>query len=137
MPRGKYPRTLETRKRMSDAKKRSPSPNLFKKGHTLNTGEKHWSWRGGISIKPYPKEFSLELRLRIRTRDKFTCLLCGKTEREELEELNRVLCVNHIDFDKTNCRESNLNTLCLRCNVKINRDREYWTDYFMRCDNPQ
>ena len=49
---------------------------------------------------------------------------------EELEELNRILCVNHIDFNKQNCKEDNLNTLCLRCNVKINRNREYWTNYF-------
>ena len=25
----------------------------------------------------------------------------------------------------------NLNTLCLRCNVKINRERDYWTNYFI------
>ncbi|MEK6879396.1 MAG: hypothetical protein AABY22_07310 [Nanoarchaeota archaeon] len=70
------------------------------------------------------------MKLKVRTRDNFICVLCGRTEREELEELNRVLCVNHIDFDKNNCKEENLNTLCLRCNVKINRKREYWTDYF-------
>ena len=94
-------------------------------------GEKSSSWRGGIAYQPYPREFDKELRLKIRKRDNFTCCLCGKTEREELEELNRVLAVNHIDFDKNNCKESNLNTLCVRCNVKINRDREYWTNYFV------
>src|SRR3990167_985190 len=63
-------------------------------------------------------------------RDNFICCLCGRTEREELEELNRVLSVNHIDFNKNNCKENNLNTLCLRCNVKICRQREFWTNYF-------
>ncbi len=92
--------------------------------------EKHWNWKGGITNNPYPSEFNKELKLKIRTRDNFTCCLCGKTEREELEELNQVLCVNHIDFDKNNCREGNLNTLCLRCNVKIGRDRDYWFNYF-------
>ena len=94
------------------------------------TGKNNSGWKGGISNNPYPKEFNTELKLKIRQRDNFTCCLCGKTEREELEELNRVLCVNHIDFDKNNCKESNLNTLCLRCNVKINREREYWIEYF-------
>jgi len=94
------------------------------------TGKNNWGWKGGISENPYPSEFNERLKLKIRTRDNFTCCLCGKTEREELEELNRVLCVNHIDFNKNNCKESNLNTLCLRCNVKINRNREYWTNYF-------
>ena len=67
---------------------------------------------------------------RVRKRHNVTCCVCGRTEREELEELNRALCVNHIDFNKQNCAESNLNTLCIRCNVKINRNREYWMDFF-------
>lgn len=92
--------------------------------------ERHPNWKGGISENPYPKEFNKELKQKIRERDNFTCCLCGRTEREELEEFNRVLAVNHIDFDKNNCKEANLNTLCLRCNVKINRDRDYWIDYF-------
>jgi hypothetical protein len=92
--------------------------------------ENHWNWKGGITNYPYPKEFNKELRLKIRQRDNFTCCLCGMTEREQLEELNMVLCVNHIDFNKNNCKENNLNTLCVRCNVKINRQREYWTNYF-------
>ncbi len=37
---------------------------------------------------------------------------------------------NYIDFNKNNCDPKNLNTLCLRCNVKINRERDYWTGYF-------
>ena len=87
----------------------------------------------GIPYKnsEYPEKFNKQLKFKIRTRDNFTCCLCGKTEREELEELNRVLCVNHIDFNKNNCKTSNLNTLCLRCNIKINRKREYWEEYFI------
>ena len=96
----------------------------------FNRKENHYNWQGGISKNPYPEEFNAELKLKIRTRDNFTCCLCGRTEREELEELNRVLSVNHKNFDKNDCREENLNTLCLRCNVKINRERDYWTDYF-------
>ena len=93
-------------------------------------GEKHPCWKGGISVNPYPNEFSPSLKRKIRERDNFTCCLCGRTEREELEELNRVLCVNHIDFNKNNCDENNLNTLCVRCNVQINRNRELWTEHF-------
>lgn len=92
--------------------------------------EKCWNWRGGISKDPYPKEFTRGLKLKIRTRDNFICCLCGRTEREELEELSQVLSVNHIDFDKNNCGEYNLNTLCLRCNIRVNREREYWKNYF-------
>lgn len=105
------------------------TPNKGKKRLEISK-DKHWNWKGGISNNPYPLEFNSSLKLQIRTRDNFVCVLCKRTEREELEELNRVLCVNHIDFDKNNCKEDNLNTLCLRCNVKINRDRDYWTNYF-------
>ena len=123
----KRPISEETRKKISQTTKgRRPKNNLtwIKEGHP--------NWKGGISGEPYPSRFNEQLKLKIRTRDNFICCLCGKTEREELEELNRVLCVNHIDFNKKNCGEENLNTLCLRCNVKINRNRDYWTDYFLQ-----
>lgn len=44
----------------------------------------------------------------------------------------RRLCVNHIDFDKKNCDERNLNTLCVGCNTRINWDRDRWTAYFQK-----
>jgi hypothetical protein len=101
-----------------------------RKNMSRGKGKKNPNWKGGIKTNPYPAEFDKFLKLKIRTRDNFTCCLCGRTEREELEELGYVLCVNHIDFNKKNCSERNLNTLCRRCNVKINREREYWTNYF-------
>ena len=112
---------------------------LGHKGHPFyKGGEKGWFKKGrenlnyvdGTYKNPYPKEFTASLKLKVRVRDNYTCCLCGRTEREELEEFNRVLCVNHIDFIKENCRLENLNTLCLRCNVRINRDRDYWSNYF-------
>lgn len=122
----------KTKKKMGLAHKGfKHSEEAKRKISETHKGDKNGSWQGGISApNPYPKEFNSELKLKIRTRDNFTCCRCYKTEREELEELNRVLSVNHIDFDKNNCKESNLNTLCVRCNVDINRDREYWTNYF-------
>ena len=126
----KYDRNHPKRsKTLTEETKRKFLKEMGRKISKAIGGEKHYNWRGGIN-NPYPKEFNAELKLKIRRRDNFTCCLCNRTEREELEELNRVLCVNHIDFDKNNCKEKNLNTLCLRCNVRINREREYWTNYF-------
>ena len=119
-------RSEETRKKISISLKGHSKPKnaySFPKGHKIN-------WIDGSSFLPYIPEFNKEKKLKIRTRDDFICKLCGRTEREELEELNRVLCIHHIDFNKKNCEENNLITLCLRCNVKVNRLREYWTDYF-------
>lgn len=129
---------MKGRKHTSDANERNRLKHLgTKRSHAAiekfrrsHSKEKHWNWKGGISKNPYPKEFTPALKLRIRERDMFRCCLCGKTEREELEDFNRVLCVNHIDFDKNNCSESNLNTLCTKCNVRICREREYWTNFF-------
>ncbi len=58
--------------------------SLSQKGKRI--GENNPSWKGGISKDPYPLEFNSILRFKIRERDNFTCCLCGKTEREELEQ---------------------------------------------------
>lgn len=94
------------------------------------SGSENPNWKGGLSNNPYPKKFNTKLKFKIRQRDKFTCQICGKTEGQERQEINRVLCVNHIDFNKNNCEEDNLNTLCLKCNLMVNFDREKWTNYF-------
>ena len=95
-------------------------------------GELHGGWRGGLSFLPYSKEFNESLKEDIRDRDGRKCQLCGKTEKEELCENKRKLSVNHIDFDKNNCSLENLNTLCNVCNIKICKDRKYWTEFFQK-----
>jgi len=144
-------RSEETKKKFSEIRKRLFKEgklnftNPFRKGskHSRETivkmletrainyiKENHYNWQGGLTENPYPLEFNKELKIKIRERDNFTCQLCSKTEEEELREIGRVLSVNHIDFDKTNCSSNNLNTLCVSCNIKINYDRDKWTNYF-------
>jgi len=36
------------------------------------------------------------------------------------------LSVHHIDYDKENCRPSNLITLCISCNARANTNRIFW-----------
>jgi len=142
--------TDEVKERMSQEKFKNP-PNYWlnkkrteevkdkishtKKKNGDSVGEKNPAWKGGLAKLKYPRIFNKTLKLKIRTRDNFICILCGKTEEEELVEFGRVLCVNHIDFNKNNCDEQNLNTLCLSCNTKINSDREKWTLYFKNINN--
>lgn len=45
MPSGKYTRSEEARRKMSDAKKRYPSPSQFK------SGQEHRNWKGGRIAK--------------------------------------------------------------------------------------
>jgi hypothetical protein len=90
------------------------------------SGENHPLWLGGKSFEPYSKEFNKQVKILIRMRDNYTCQLCGVPEREYY----RALAIHHIDYDKMNSLPNNLITLCNTCNVKVNKGRDYWTDYF-------
>jgi 5-methylcytosine-specific restriction endonuclease McrA len=92
-----------------------------------NKGEKSYFWKGGISFEPYSLEFNNDLREVVRNRDRRKCQLCGKTELEEGKKLS----VHHIDYDKKNCNPNNLITLCNKCHIKTNHNREKWKKYFL------
>ncbi len=96
----------------------------------LKDSKKHPNWKGGKSFEPYSIEFTNELREHIRKRDKYTCQNCGMTEEEHLIVFGQVLSVHHIDYDKKNCKEENLISLCNQCNTKANFNRKYWEEYF-------
>lgn len=99
----------------------------YKEHPGIQSGESNPNWRGGISNEPYPFEFSEDLKEYVRERDGYTCQLCGRTTKEN----GMQLCVHHIDFDKSNCDLKNLLSLCIGCNVGVNYDREYSTQFFM------
>lgn len=96
----------------------------------MNSGEKNPMYNGGLCKQSYPMEFNERLKQEIRLRDKNICQRCGMTKEESFKRYNRNLCINHINFDKNDCREENLNTLCIGCNVQINNKRMYWQKYF-------
>lgn len=77
----------------------------------------------------YPFEFNNELKAKIRKRDNYTCQKCGKRQ-FELKEFHKKLTIHHIDYNRQNCEENNLITLCRKCNCKANKNRDYWFAYF-------
>lgn len=85
-------------------------------------GKNNPNWRGGIAYLPYSSEWSEELKSKIRERDNYTCMICGKIEKIGLS-------VHHIDYDKLNCKFDNLITLCKSCHGKTNGNRKYWFEY--------
>lgn len=88
-------------------------------------GENHYNWQGGKSFEPYTPEFNGELKRFIRKRDKYRCVLCGKTEKQEKKDYGCVLAVDHKNGDKKDCSENNLRTLCKRCNsIEMQRRRK-------------
>jgi len=106
--------SLETRIKMSKFQKKrykiKPAP----------LGDKHWSWRGGVSFEPYPPEFNEHLKRLIRERDRNTCQKCWELGNS----------VHHIDYNKENNNPSNLVTLCETCHSKTNFNRKKWTPFF-------
>jgi hypothetical protein len=78
---------------------------------------------------PYPMDFNENLKCKIRDRDNHTCQICDVIEKK----LNVKLSIHHIDYNKENCKEDNLISLCLKCHLKTNGnkelDRDYWFAY--------
>jgi 5-methylcytosine-specific restriction endonuclease McrA len=97
---------------------------LRRKKSIMNSGEKSNSWRGGISFDPYSIDWTKTLRQAIRERDKYTCQVCGEKQGDY------VFSVHHIDYNKLNCNQDNLITLCKKCHQKTNFNRNYWLKYF-------
>ena len=110
--------SIETKKRKSEARKGDKNPNYI----------------DGRSYEPYNKEWTKKLRDKMKKRDKYICQLCGMTEEKQSEKdsLKRGLSVHHIDYDKKNCEEYNLITLCRKCNSFVNFNREDWIRFFRK-----
>ncbi|MBN1467692.1 MAG: hypothetical protein JW924_03120 [Fusobacteriaceae bacterium] len=87
--------------------------------------------RGGTGIpyenNQYTHEYTSYLKNQIRNRDNYTCQLCKITE----IDYGKILDIHHIDYNKENCQEDNLITLCHKCNIKVNKNRNYWKLYFI------
>jgi len=123
---GKY-HTEETIKKLIESHKgHIVSEETKEKIRKANRMENNYNWQGGISFEPYTFDFNKELKELIRKRDNYRCQLCGMPECENIEKL----CIHHIDYNKKNCSSDNLITLCRKCNVKANFNRDYWTEYF-------
>lgn len=110
-------------------KQRQKALEQFKNGMPENTkkkisksmsGEKHWNWQDGKSYEPYSIDWTETLRRSIRERDHYICQLCSQYGN----------IVHHKDYNKKNCDPKNLITLCIRCNPKVNFNKEYWIRHF-------
>ena len=96
---------------------------LVKMNQTLDNNP---NWRGGLSFGLYGVEFDDELKEKIRQRDNRECKICKIQEKD----IDRKLSVHHIDYNKINNQECNLISLCTRCHLLTNFNREKWTLFF-------
>ncbi len=120
------------KKKISEGRIGSDNP-FFGRKHTdeclqriseLLKGDKNPAWLGGKSFEPYTEDWTSELRGRIKERDHYRCCLCRQLRGEER------LDIHHIDYDKKNCDDLNLITLCSPCHARTNVNRIFWENYF-------
>lgn len=135
----------ETRKKISESKKKikgkahprfgikhtEKSKKLMSKNRKgLTDGKNNPNYIDGRSYTEYPKEFFLK-REYIKNRDNFTCQNCGITEEIHKNKFGYKLDIHHIDYNKFNCNEDNLITLCRKCNCTANYNRDFWTKFYI------
>jgi 5-methylcytosine-specific restriction endonuclease McrA len=117
----------EARRKMSLIRKGRPqSEEAKRKNSEAHKMERNPAWRNGISFEPYSIEWTRELKRFIRDRDNHKCQYCQKNENELEEKLH----IHHIDYDKQNCKEENLISLCCSCHIATNNNRDYWFAYY-------
>jgi hypothetical protein len=131
MPEEQKKKISEGAKRVGSGKwmKGRPHSEEFKKQMSEKMkGNKHWNWQGGRSKQlwnySYGDGWTRTLRRSIRERDNYTCRLCGAQQVEEAFH------VHHIDYDKNNHNPDNLITLCHRCHMRTNSNKDRWRRYF-------
>ena len=95
-------------------------------------GENSPNWNGGSSFEPYSISWNNKLKEEIRIRDNYTCQNpgCNCTQEENLKISGKKLNIHHIDYDKENCEETNLISLCNSCHMKTHYNREHWKMLF-------
>jgi len=93
-------------------------------------GKNNPNWNEGSSFEPYSPLWTEELKIKIRQRDNHECQNCGMIQEEHFIVAGCDLNVHHIDYDKKNCKENNLITVCLSCNTRANFNREYWQEFY-------
>lgn len=89
-----------------------------------NSGRNHYAFIE--EPRKYPVEWTPELRRKIRERDGYKCQVCMKTQKDEKQDLQ----VHHIDYNKENCEDANLISLCMACHVRTNINRKQWQAFF-------
>lgn len=80
------------------------------------SGENSFNWQGGKSFEPYPLEFNRQFKKMIRLRDDHSCAICRMFGKD----------VHHVNYTKEDLALSNCITLCHKCHLITNHNREYW-----------
>ena len=113
--------------RSCDNKTRIHSEETIRKISGIN----NHNYIDGKGYLPYASDFTSKLKDKICKRDNYTCQCCEMIQEEHFIIYGRDIEIHHIDYNKSNCDEKNLITLCKQCNLRANYNRDYWYSYFI------
>lgn len=130
--------TKESKRKMSQSHK-GHSHDLITKWKISNShmgkmvGSKHPNWRGGKKNNKYCHKFNAEFKDRVRANFDFKCVLCGKSEKDNISKATGKvvkLSIHHVNYNKNACCEDDIQklfaSLCSSCHAKTNYNRERW-----------
>lgn len=95
----------------------------FVRRKSIAAGENNANWNGGVSRLPYPFNFR-DISKSIIERDGGTC------RNPDCSGSDLRMTTHHINYDKQDCRGSNLIALCSSCNSKANFGRQQWQQFY-------
>lgn len=102
--------------------------NHIEKG--ISVLEKNPNWKGGLTFEPYDKKFNSKFKEMIRERDGNLCLRCGMSKEDSKIKYKQDLHIHHIDYNKMNTSKDNCCSLCCKCNILANYNRNRWTAFY-------
>lgn len=106
---------------------------FYGKKHSKKSLRKQSLSHGGTGISHennlYSNKFSDILKTSIRERDNHQCQICGKLQ-SKFKGFFKKLDVHHIDYDKNNLDPLNLISLCHKCHMQTNGNRDIYQEYF-------
>ena len=88
-------------------------------------GKKNHQWINGCGIEPYCEVWKdKEYKQDIMERDNHKCL------NSYCSGVSNNLVLHNIDYNKKNCKPSNLITVCVSCNSRANKDRRWHKSWY-------
>jgi len=102
------------------------SPECHYEWNSINVrGENHYNWQGGVSYKDYCLTWrESEFKSYILERDGHRC------QNPDCWGTSKKLARHHINFNKKDCNPDNIITLCVSCNARANKDRDWHKKYY-------
>jgi hypothetical protein len=102
------------------------NPKIAKEHSKRMKGANSPNWLGGVSFFPYSPEFTDNLKRFIKDRDGNEC------QNPYCQHKTKRITTHHINYDKQDCSQFNLITLCNSCNSKANVNRDQWKHFYKK-----